>query len=44
VGAGFQRWSLGIDAFVRGETTATQTALSIILRGILPALLLVAAS
>jgi ferredoxin-type protein NapH len=35
------KWSLGIDAFVRGETTATQAALSIILRGILPALLLV---
>jgi ferredoxin-type protein NapH len=32
---------LGIDAFVRGETTATQAALSIILRGMLPALLLV---
>lgn len=35
------KWSLGIDAFVRGETTATQTALSIILRGMLPVLLLV---
>ncbi len=37
------RWSLGIDAFVRGETTATQAALSIVLRGILPAVLFVAA-
>ena len=35
------KWSLGIDAFVRGETTATQAALSIILRGMLPVLLLV---
>jgi ferredoxin-type protein NapH len=35
------KWSLGIDAFVRGETTATQAALSIIWRGMLPALLLV---
>ena len=37
------RWNLGIDAFVRGETTATQAALAIMLRGMLPALLLVAA-
>jgi ferredoxin-type protein NapH len=37
------RWSLGIDAFVRGETTSTQAALSIVLRGILPAVLFVAA-
>ncbi len=37
------RWSLGIDAFVRGETTATQAALAIVWRGILPALALVAA-
>jgi polyferredoxin len=37
---GFQ-WSLGIDAFVRGEITATQAALSIVVRGMLPALLLV---
>ena len=36
------RWSLGIDAFTRGEATATQTALSILLRGIVPAVLLVA--
>ena len=35
------KWSLGIDAFVRGESTATQAALSIILRGMLPTLLLV---
>ncbi len=37
------RWNLGIDAFVRGESTATQAALAIMLRGMLPALLLVAA-
>ena len=37
------RWSLGIDALVRGETTSTQAALSIMLRGILPAVLFVAA-
>ncbi len=37
------RWSLGIDAFMRGQTTATQAALSIMLRGILPAVLFVAA-
>ncbi|MDO8377345.1 MAG: 4Fe-4S binding protein [Aquabacterium sp.] len=36
------RWHLGIDAFLRGEATATQAALSIIGRGILPALALVA--
>lgn len=35
------RWSLGIDAFVRGEATAAQTAWSIIWRGILPVLALV---
>ena len=35
------RWSLGIDAFVRGEATAAQTAWSIIWRGILPVLTLV---
>ncbi len=34
------RWSLGIDAFVRGEATATQAALNILLRGILPVVLL----
>lgn len=32
------RWSLGIDAFVRGELSATGVALSIIVRGILPVL------
>jgi polyferredoxin len=37
-----QRWSLGIDAFLHGQATATQAALGILLRGILPALLLVA--
>jgi len=37
------RWSLGIDAFVRGEATATQTALSIMLRGILPVVALAVA-
>lgn len=36
------RWSLGIDAFQRGEATATQTALAIVLRGIVPAVALVA--
>lgn len=35
------RWSLGIDAFVRGEATAAQTAWSIVWRGILPVLALV---
>jgi len=34
------RWSLGIDAFVRGEATATQTAIAILLRGILPVVML----
>ena len=37
------RWSLGIDAFQRGEASATQTALAIVLRGIVPAVALVAA-
>ena len=37
------RWSLGIDDFVHGNATATQTTLSIIGRGILPAVMLVAA-
>ncbi len=37
------RWSLGIDAFQQGDATATQTALAITLRGILPALALVVA-
>ena len=35
------RWSLGIDAFARGEATALQTAWAITWRGILPALSLV---
>ena len=34
------RWHLGIDDFLQGRTTATEVALSIIGRGILPALLL----
>ena len=37
------RWSLGIDAFVRGEISAAQAAASIFLRGFLPAIVLVAA-
>lgn len=37
---GGQRWSLGIAAFQRGELDATEVALSIFLRGLLPALLL----
>lgn len=36
-----QRWTLGIAAFQRGELTANEVALSILLRGIVPALLLV---
>lgn len=36
-----QRWSLGIDALRTGHSSATETALSIVLRGMLPALLLV---
>ncbi|GAB4042601.1 MAG: hypothetical protein Fur0014_14910 [Rubrivivax sp.] len=35
-----QRWTLGIVAFQRGELDATEVAVSIFLRGILPALLL----
>ena len=35
------RWSLGIDAFVRGEASAMQTAWSITWRGIIPVLTLV---
>ncbi|MEO7185357.1 MAG: 4Fe-4S binding protein, partial [Rhodoferax sp.] len=35
------RWSLGIDAFVRGEASAIQTAWSITWRGIIPVLTLV---
>ncbi|ART52938.1 4Fe-4S binding protein [Acidovorax carolinensis] len=37
------RWSLGIDAFLRGDATAVQTAWSIVWRGILPVLALVTA-
>jgi len=37
-----QRWSLGIDAFQRGEATATETAWGILWRGIGPALALAA--
>ena len=37
------RWSLGIDAFQRGEASAVQTAVAIVLRGIVPAVALVAA-
>lgn len=36
-------WSLGIDAFLQGQATATDAALGIVLRGILPVLLLAAA-
>lgn len=34
------RWSLGIDALRLGQITATQAGLSVLLRGIVPALLL----
>ena len=37
------RWSLGIEAFLRGEGTATEAAVSILLRGFLPAIAFVAA-
>jgi polyferredoxin len=37
------RWSLGIDAFLRGEASASRTAVSILLCGILPPVLFVAA-
>lgn len=36
-----QRWSLGIDDFVQGRATANETALAIILRGIVPAVAVV---
>lgn len=36
------RWSLGIDAFLRGEATAVQTGWAILWRGFLPALGLIA--
>ena len=35
-----QRWTLGIDAFRAGQITANEVAISILLRGILPALAL----
>jgi len=37
------RWSLGIDAFQRGEIDATQAALNIVLRAIVPGIVGVAA-
>ncbi len=37
------RWSLGIDAFARGEMTATQAGISIMLRAFLPALIAIVA-
>ena len=36
-----QPWSLGIDAFLHGHATASEAAVQMILRGFLPALLLV---
>lgn len=36
------RWSLGIDAFTRGEITATQAGISILLRAFLPAIVFIA--
>jgi polyferredoxin len=36
------RWSLGIDALAHGEVSATQAALTLLLRAFLPALLLIA--
>ncbi len=35
------RWTLGIDAFTRGEINATQVGISIVLRAFLPALILI---
>jgi polyferredoxin len=35
------RWSLGIDAFVHGQITATQAGLSIVLRAFLPAIVFI---
>ncbi|MDT7838696.1 4Fe-4S binding protein [Aquabacterium sp. OR-4] len=37
-----QRWSLGIEAFQQGRATASETALAMLWRGLLPAVLLVA--
>lgn len=36
-----QRWSLGIAAFQQGQASAAETALAILLRGFLPAIVLV---
>jgi len=36
------RWSLGIDALIRGEVSATQAAMSLLLRAFVPGLLFVA--
>ncbi len=36
-----QRWHLGIDAFLRGEITADQAAVSMLLRGALPLALVI---
>ncbi len=36
-----QRWSLGITAFQHGDASAAQTALSILLRGFVPAIALI---
>lgn len=36
-----QRWSLGIDAFRAGQITANEAALSILLRGFLPAIVFI---
>lgn len=35
------RWTLGIDALIAGEITATQAGISIMLRGFLPAILFI---
>ena len=37
------RWSLGIDALARGEVSATQAALNLMLHGFLPAVLFIVA-
>lgn len=37
------RWTLGIDAFTRGEINATQAGMSIILRAFLPAIVFITA-
>jgi polyferredoxin len=38
-----QRWSLGIDAFRAGQISANEAAIAILLRGFLPAIVLIAA-